>query len=184
MLLNIALLIAADDSMPLTKLGDAYRKVRSLKSENPSNFGWVLEGKLAGSGLPLTRAEFDWVCNQGISAIVTVREEPLSEAWVKNRSIDYLHLNVDDFAAPELRDIERAVEFIEGRLANGGLVMVHCAAGKGRTGVVLASYLVKTEGLTAQESINKIRALRPGSIQSEVQEWAIQMYEKYLKSKK
>ncbi|MEO9362861.1 MAG: dual specificity protein phosphatase family protein [Nitrososphaera sp.] len=166
--------------MPLTKLGDAYRKVRGLTSDRPSNFGWVLEGKLAGSGMPVTKAEFDWACSQGISAIVTVREGPLPEEWV-NGSVDYLHLEVDDFAAPEIEDIERAVEFID---AQPGSVMVHCAAGKGRTGVILAAYLIKKQGLAAQEAIDKIRAMRPGSIQSDAQEWAIEMYEKYLKSKK
>ncbi|HVX02623.1 MAG TPA: dual specificity protein phosphatase 23 [Nitrososphaera sp.] len=168
----------------MTKLGDAYRKVRSLTSDRPSNFGWVLEGKLAGSGMPVTKAEFDWACSQGISAIVTVREGPLPAEWVNDGGIDYLHLQVDDFAAPELEDIDRAVEFIDAQAQKGRPVMVHCAAGKGRTGVILAAYLVKKERLTAQESINKIRAMRPGSIQSEVQEWAIEMYEKYLKSKK
>jgi atypical dual specificity phosphatase len=166
--------------MPLTKLGDAYRKVRGLTSDRPSNFGWVVEGKLAGSGMPVTKAEFDWAKSQGISAIVTVREGPLPEEWV-NGSLGYLHLQVDDFAAPEIEDIERAVEFID---AQAGPVMVHCAAGKGRTGVILAAYLIKKQGLAAQEAIDKIRAMRPGSIQSDVQEWAIEMYEKYLKSKK
>jgi atypical dual specificity phosphatase len=62
--------------------------------------------------------------------------------------------------------------------------MVHCAAGKGRTGSVLAAYLVKKQGVTAEEAIEKIRSMRPGSIQSVVQETAVSMYEKYLKSKK
>jgi atypical dual specificity phosphatase len=62
--------------------------------------------------------------------------------------------------------------------------MVHCAAGKGRTGAVLAAYLVKSQSLTAKDAIEKVRGTRPGSIQSVVQETAISMYEKYLRSKK
>jgi atypical dual specificity phosphatase len=62
--------------------------------------------------------------------------------------------------------------------------MVHCAAGRGRTGLILASYLVKKEGLGARQSIDKIRSIRPGSVQSEAQELAIGAYEEYLKGKR
>jgi atypical dual specificity phosphatase len=61
--------------------------------------------------------------------------------------------------------------------------MVHCAAGIGRTGTILASYLVKYQNLTAKDAIAKIREERPGSIQSESQEIAVTFYEKFLKSK-
>jgi atypical dual specificity phosphatase len=61
--------------------------------------------------------------------------------------------------------------------------MVHCAAGRGRTGTILAAYLLKENGLTADQAIKKIRKLRPGSIQSTTQEKAIFMYEKYLRGK-
>jgi atypical dual specificity phosphatase len=159
-----------------------YRKVRGLTSERPSNFGWVVDGKLAGSGMPVTKDEFDWAVEQGIGAVLTVKEDPLPEKWV-NGSVDYLHLEVVDFGAPEIEDIARAIEFIELQNANSKPVMVHCAAGKGRTGVILACYLVKNEGLSPQQAIEKIRAMRPGSIQSESQEWAIAMYEKHLKSR-
>ncbi|WP_415281563.1 dual specificity protein phosphatase 23 [Candidatus Nitrososphaera sp. FF02] len=164
----------------MTKAGDVYRRARGFTSESPSNFGWVVEGKLAGSGMPVTREEFDWAVKQGIGTVVTVREDPLPWRWV-NGSVDYLHLRVADFDAPELDDIARTVEFIESQIASDKPVMVHCAAGKGRTGVILACYLVKNEGFSAQAAIEKIRAMRPGSIQSEPQEWAVAMYEKYLK---
>lgn len=167
----------------MTKIGDVYRKVRGLTSERPSNFGWVVDGKLAGSGMPVTKDEFDWAVEQGIGAVLTVKEDPLPEQWV-NGSVDYLHLEVVDFGAPEIEDIARAIEFIELQNAKSKPVMVHCAAGKGRTGVILACYLVKNEGMSPQAAIERIRAMRPGSIQSESQEWAIAMYEKHLKSSK
>jgi atypical dual specificity phosphatase len=67
---------------------------------------------------------------------------------------------------------------------SGKPVLVHCAAGKGRTGAVLAAYMIKKENLAADQAIEKIRLMRPGSVQSITQETALSMYEKYLKIKK
>jgi atypical dual specificity phosphatase len=49
---------------------------------------------------------------------------------------------------------------------------------------VLAAYMIKKENLTADQAIEKIRLMRPGSVQSITQETALSMYEKYLKIKK
>lgn len=165
----------------MTKIGDMYRRVHGMVSDRPTNFGWVVEDKLAGSGLPVSRQEFDWLLGHGIKAIVTVREVPLPKEWMGDTG--YMHLRVDDYGAPSPEEIDAAVGFIEKQIADNHPVMVHCAAGKGRTGVILAAYLVKNEKLGPQEAIDRIRSMRPGSIQSEAQEWAITMYEKYLKNK-
>jgi atypical dual specificity phosphatase len=94
-----------------------------------------------------------------------------------------LHVKVEDFGAPSIEELDDSVRFIEEQLEKSRPVMVHCAAGKGRTGTVLAAYLVKNENLSAKQAIEKLRLLRPGSVQSVVQETAVSMYEKFLKSK-
>ncbi|KAI6187416.1 hypothetical protein M3Y98_00241000 [Aphelenchoides besseyi] len=48
-------------------------------------------------------------------------------------------------------------------------IAIHCHAGLGRTGAVIASYLVMTQGLSAEEAIIKVRGARPNSIQTAVQ---------------
>ena len=58
--------------------------------------------------------------------------------------------------------------------------MVHCAAGMGRAGTILACYFVKYQKYSAKDAIKKIRIERPGSIQSETQELAITYYEKHI----
>jgi len=168
----------------LTKIGDAYRRFHGIVTDKPTNFSWVIDGKLAGCGLPVTNDEFDWVVAQGIKSIVTVREVALPSEWFNGGDIDYLHLAVEDFGAPNLEELVQAVDFIDQQISSDRPVMVHCAAGKGRTGAVLAAYLIKKQNLTAEQAIDKVRDIRPGSVQSISQETAVSMYEKYLKGKR
>lgn len=167
----------------MTKIGDAYRWFHGRIAERPTNFSWVIENRLAGSGLPVTEDEFEWLLEQGVRSIVTVREVPLPSRWIDGKDVQYLHLDVEDYGAPALEVLDQAVDYIDRQITEGRPVMVHCAAGKGRTGTVLAAYLVKKENLTAEQSIQRIRSGRPGSVQSIAQEMAVSMYEKYLKSK-
>jgi atypical dual specificity phosphatase len=153
-------------------------------SDRPTNFSWVSEGKLAGSGLPITEDEFRWVVDKGIKSIVSVREVPLPSKWFDGGEIDYLHLMVEDYGAPSMEVLDEIVDYIDKKIRSGKAVLVHCAAGKGRTGAVLAAYIIKKEKLTAEQAIEKIRLMRPGSVQSLTQETALSMYEKYLKTKK
>ena len=175
----------------MTKIGHAYRWMYGRVADRPTNFSWVIDGKLAGSGLPMTYSQFFWLIKHGIKTIITVREVPLPSNWftdsIKNidsDNINYLHLSVEDFGAPSIEEIDSTVDYIQRQIDNRKPVMVHCAAGKGRTGTILAAYLLKNENLTAEQAIKKIRNLRPGSIQSNIQEITISIYENYLKTVK
>ena len=165
----------------MTKIGNAYRRFHGIISDRPTNFSWVINDKLAGCGLPVTENEFKWVVEKGIKSIVTVREVPLPSEWFDGTDIDYLHLRTEDFGAPTLEEMEEAVNFIDKEIQRGRPVLVHCAAGKGRTGAVLAAYMMKKQNLTAKHAIERMRIKRPGSVQSITQETALSMYEKYLK---
>ena len=90
---------------------------------------------------------------------------------------------VEDYGVPTLEVLDEAVNYIDKKIGSGKAVLVHCAAGKGRTGAVLAAYMIKKENLTAEQAIERIRLMRPGSVQSITQETALSMYEKYLKVK-
>jgi len=162
----------------MTIYGDVWRKVHGTITGKPDNFSWLIEDKLAGSAIPTSIDEVQWVIEQGIKSIVTVREEPLDDEWVKD--VNYLHIMSNDMGVPEFNDLVHAVDFIHRRITNKEPVMVHCLAGLGRTGTVLASYLIKYQNMSADEAMKKVREQRPGSIQSYPQEEIIFQFAKSL----
>lgn len=129
-----------------------------------------------------TREECDWLVNiMGIKSIITVREEPLPKSWITKFKIEYLHLKVDEFSSPSIEELDNTVEYMIDKIDQDESISVHCLAGKGRTGTVLAGYLIKNEKINAQRAIEKVRILRPGSIQIDQQENTLYHYENFIK---
>ncbi len=165
----------------MSKPGNLWRKIHGKITRRPTNFSWLIEDKLAGCGMPTSFEEMNWIRNRGVKSIITMTEDSLPNSWLDE--IEYLHVPTEDLMAPDLEKIDSAVDYIDERIKNKEPVMVHCAAGIGRTGTILASYLIKYQKMTAKDAIEKIRNERPGSVQSDAQEMAVSMYEKYLKHK-
>ena len=163
----------------MSKPGNFWRKIHGKVTKKPTNFSWLIENKLAGCGMPTTINELNWVFEQGVKSIVTMTEDSLPESWVKETK--YLHVPTEDLTAPDIEQIEEAVDFIYERINNNDPVMVHCAAGIGRTGTILACYLIKYQKYSAKDAIEKVRKERPGSIQSEQQEIVVGLYEKHVR---
>lgn len=162
----------------MSKPGNLWRKVHGKITKKPTNFSWLINNKLAGSGMPTSSTELQWVIRQGIKSVITMTENPLPESWVQD--VKYLHVPTEDFSAPDMEKIDHTVDFIQERIKNGEPTMVHCAAGVGRTGTILACYLIKYHNFSVKDAIDKVRKERPGSIQSESQEIAIGLYHKFL----
>jgi len=164
----------------MTIYGDIWRKVHGTVTGRPDKFSWLIENKLAGSGIPTSIEEVQWIIEQGVKSIITIREEPLDDDWIKD--VNYLHVMSNDMGVPEFDDLVHVVDFIHKRITSNEPVMVHCLAGMGRTGTILACYLVKYQNMSADEAIQKIREERPGSIQSFSQEEIIFQFAKSIQS--
>ena len=54
---------------------------------------------------------------------------------------------------------------------------MHCRAGIGRTGTVLAAWLIREGGLSATDAIARLRNINPAYVQTEEQEVFLQAFE-------
>ena len=146
-------------------------------------FKWLLEGRLAGAGgwKEGERLEdyLDLLAARGVKAIVSLTENPLQAGEVAARDMAYLHLPIQDMQAPSLEDIRAFVQFVDEGVEQGRPVMVHCRGGLGRTGTMLASYLVRM-GISAAAALMQVRNLRPGSVETAAQERAVYEYAAHL----
>jgi len=139
------------------------------------NFSFVIEGRLAGMARPgrsrPLQEDLIFLKAQGIGAIVSVTERALDEEIVRSFGLQYLHLQVQDYCAPTIQQIEEFLDFLEAAEGTGA-VAVHCFAGQGRTGTMLACALV-AQKMSAEEAIRIVRSKRRPSIDTLVQEQAI-----------
>lgn len=169
----------------IAKVGNVFRWIYGHITGKTTNFNWVIADKLAGSAIPTSFREIERLNEQhGIKSIVTVKEKPLPSKWFESVGIEYFHLSIEDFGAPSLEELDYVVNYISRQIDNQKPVMVHCSGGKGRTGTILAAYLIKKEnGLSAEKALYKLRSLRGESIQSKEQKTVVYNYENYLKNK-
>ncbi len=160
------------------------------------DFYWLIEDVLAGCPRPggkgrgsVARSfgsgedtasdsldeDLDWLKQQGIAAVLSLTETPLAEETLARHGLAALHLSVPDLTPPTPEQLMLALEFIDAQRAQGRGVAVHCLMGQGRTGTVLAAFLIR-DGASPKEALRTLRALCPGAVGAESQERALHAF--------
>jgi atypical dual specificity phosphatase len=144
------------------------------------NFTWVIERALCGLALPGRRGPIDRdlerLRGEGVTLLVTAMAAPLPAGALAGAGLVGLHVPIRDFAAATAEQLDGFVARTRAEIDGGGAVAVHCFAGMGRTGTLLAAYLVAERGLAGDAAIKHIRELRPGSIETFEQEEAVRSF--------
>ena len=124
--------------------------------------------------------DLDAVRDWGASAVITLVEpkeltllkvERLGEE-VLRRNMLWFHLPIVDASIPDQRFEDKweiAGEEVRALLRGGRDVLVHCRGGLGRAGMIAARLLVEV-GMEPAEAIARVRAVRPGAIETSEQE--------------
>jgi len=92
----------------------------------------------------------------GVNAVLCLREDCCDG----RTDVDALCLPLLDGPGNDPRDIEEALDFVREVVTAGQRILVHCHAGRSRSVVVVARYLMRSQGLTAQDALDLIASRR------------------------
>jgi atypical dual specificity phosphatase len=137
----------------------------------PTCATWFLDERLGAMPMPHPD-ELAQLRAFGVGTVISLTEEWHDPAVFRRAGLRNVYIPIPDYGAPTMDQVREFVAEADAALARGEKVVVHCLAGLGRTGTMIACYLV-ARGRTADEAIEEVRRKRRGSIQSLEQEMAI-----------
>jgi atypical dual specificity phosphatase len=140
----------------------------------PGNaFDWLLPEQLGACVNPAVAgtAAAELHARQ-IRLLINLHERPDPPELLVHLQAETVHLPVQNSDPPTQDQLDRGVAVIGEALNRGVRVAVHCGAGLGRSGTLLAAYLV-SQGASPDAAIADVRAARPGSIETDEQEAAV-----------
>lgn len=132
-----------------------------------SKLWWVLPNKLAG--MPKPQADdLPLLYKADIRAIVSLLEDPTGFENYTTSGFESLWLPVADDGVPTSKQVAQLVSFIDTQVSLNNPVAIHCKGGKGRTGTLLATYLI-SKGASYNDAMNQIDAAQPNAIRKDFQ---------------
>ncbi len=146
----------------------------------PEGFSWVDKPLLAAMARPEELDEFLWLREQSIQLLISLSESPARRDYANEAGLLILHVPVEDMHPPTEKQIDLCMSAIQKAHSQEMAVGVHCTAGLGRTGVILACYFI-SQDMSAKNAIARVRRLRPGSIETDEQADAIAAYARRLR---
>lgn len=150
-------------------------------------FYWLEPGVLAGCSRPGARpgrrephpdelaTDLARLRSEGIARLLSLTETPLPAAALAESGLVGLHLPVPDFQPPSPEQLRLALAWIEDGRRRREATAVHCLAGQGRTGSVLAAWLIR-HGHDAPAAIAAVRAICPGAVEAAAQRDALAVF--------
>jgi len=146
----------------------------------PDGFTWVDPPLLAAMAQPSSVNEYQWLREQGVHLVISLCEDAPLRTWLNDAGLFSMQIPVEDMQAPSQAQVDLCLSAIEKAHARGFAVAIHCGAGLGRTGTMLACYFVK-KGMNAPAAIAHVRQVRPGSIETPEQADVVSDFARRLK---
>ena len=145
-----------------------------LYSDNKNgNCNWIIPNKIIAFSSPDKGLQIKNIltlfknCNIGL--VIRLNSETYDKREFTRKGINHEDLYFADGTIPSDKIIDKFFNIVEGN----EVIAIHCKAGLGRTGTIIALYIMKHYNFTAEEIIGYLRLVRPGSVIGEQQKFLI-----------
>lgn len=98
-----------------------------------------------------------------VQCVIRCNEIQYDAQQFRDAGIAHHELPFPDGTCPGEALMKRFLGIVEEATVDGA-VAIHCRAGLGRTGVLIAAYMIKHYGFSANEAVGWLRLCRPGSV--------------------
>ncbi|XP_038415202.1 dual specificity protein phosphatase CDC14B isoform X21 [Canis lupus familiaris] len=151
---------------------DCFHAVKK-KAEN-GDLNWIIPDRFIAFCGPHSRTRLEsgyhqhspeayipYFKNHNVSTIIRLNKRMYDAKRFTNAGFDHYDLFFADGSTPTDAIVKEFLDICENA---EGAIAVHCKAGLGRTGTLIACYLMKHYRMTAAETIAWVRICRPGSV--------------------
>ena len=98
-----------------------------------------------------------------VKCVIDMRSEnSFDQSLFESIGIKYFNIPVDNYFAPELEQIDTAIEYIKSYISTDNNILIHCKEGVGRSSLIIIAYLITT-GLDLFESMEIVKSNRWGA---------------------